>query len=392
MPTEEQMTVNERRKYVKLMKPLYQQAKRGERSRLLSNMQEVTGLHRKSLLRLLHASSLARKKRTTARQRTYGLATEQVILLVWESLDYVCAERLTPVLLTTAQHLARFGSVRLSREVEQQLGQISEATITRLLRKHRDRKQRLPRKGPERANQVRKEVPMKRIAWQTTEPGHEEVDLVHHGGESAAGEYAHTIQLIDVATGWSERVAVLGRGQTAMEGGFRRILERIPFAILELHPDNGSEFFNQHLVRFWKDKVTGVQLSRSRPYHKNDNRFVEQKNSSLVRQYVGTLRLDTPEQVAAMNVLYDKMWLYYNLFQPVLHLTEKQMHAAGIVRKWDRAQTPYQRLLATGTLSAEQQARLQALYEQTNPLRLHQEIYQGLATLWDSRPAALGVA
>ena len=172
-----------------------------------------------------------------------------------------------------------------------------------------------------------------------------------------------------------------------MEGGFRRILERIPFAILELHPDNGSEFFNQHLVRFWKDKVTGVQLSRSRPYHKNDNRFVEQKNSSLVRQYFGTLRLDTPEQVAAMNGLYDKMWLYYNLFQPVLHLQEKQVEPDGIVRKWDRAQTPYQRLLASGKLSAEQQARLQARYEQTNPLRLRQQIYQDLAVLWDSRTA-----
>ena len=392
MPIEEQMTVNERRKYLKLMKPLYQQAKRGERSRLLSDMQEVTGLHRKSLLRLLHASSLARKKRTTPRKRTYGLATEQVILLVWESLDYVRAERLTPVVLTMAQHLAGFGCVHLTAEVEQHLGQISEATITRLLRKHRSRKQRLPHKGPERANQVRKEVPMKRIPWDTTEPGHEEVDLVHHGGESSSGEYAHTIQLIDVATGWSERVAVFGRGQSAMEGGFRRILSHIPFAIVELHPDTGSEFFNQHLVRFWKDKVTGVQLSRSRPYHKNDNRFVKQKNSSLVRQYFGILRLDTPEQVAAMNALYEKMWLYYNLFQPVLHLSQKQVHSDGIVRQWDRAQTPYQRLVASGTLRAEQQARLQMLYEQTNPLRLREEIYQGLAALWDSRPAAKGVA
>jgi len=331
----------------------------------------------------LHASSLNRKKRTTPRKRTYGLAVEQVILVVWESLDYVCAERLTPVLLSTAQHLVRFGSVRLSSEVEQQLGQISEATVTRLLRKHRSRKQRLPRQGPERANQVRKEVPMKRIPWDTTEPGHEEVDLVHHGGESTAGEYGHTIQLIDVATGWSERVAVLGRGQTAMEGGFVRILERIPFPILELHPDNGSEFFNQHLVRFWKDKVKGIQLSRSRPYHKNDNRFVEQKNSSLVRQYFGTLRLDTPEQVAAMNALYEKMWLYYNLFQPVLHLCEKTVVGNQVRRKWDEAKTPYQRLLDSSGLSPEQQARLQQIYEQTNPLQLREAIYRQLAALWE---------
>ena len=382
------MNVNDRRKYLQVRKQAYQQAGRADRSRMLSEMEQETGLHRKSLLRLLHAPSLRRQRRSTPRPRTYGAATEQVILRVWESLDYVCAERLTPVLLPTAQHLARFGSVRLTSEIEQHLGQISEATVTRLLRKHRSRQQRLPRKGPERANQVRKEVPMKRIAWNIDEPGHFEVDLVHHGGESTLGDYGHSLQLIDVATGWSERVAVLGRGQAAMEQGFRRILQRLPFAVVELHPDNGSEFFNAHLVRFWKDKVSGVQLSRSRPYHKNDNPHVEQKNSSLVRQYFGTIRLDTPEQVAAMNALYEQMWLYYNLFQPVLHLADKQAGPEGTQRKWDKAQTPYQRLLASGKLSAEQQARLQTLYEQTNPLHLRQAIYEGLTTLWQAGTTA----
>jgi len=383
-PTIEPMNVNDRRKYLQVRKALYQQAGRADRSRMLTEMEQESGLHRKSLLRLLHAPSLARKKRTTPRPRLYGLATEQVILRVWESLDYVCAERLTPVLLQTAQHLARFGSVRLTSEIEAQLQQISEATVTRLLRKHRSRKQRLPRKGPERANQVRKDVPMKRIAWDISEPGHFEVDLVHHGGDSTLGDYGHSLQLIDVATGWSERVAMLGRGQAAMEYGFRRILERLPFPVVELHPDNGSEFFNAHLVRFWKDKVSGVQLSRSRPYHKNDNPHVEQKNSSLVRQYFGTIRLDTPAHVAAMNALYEQMWLYYNLFQPVMHLADKQVGPEGVQRTWDKAQTPYQRLLASGKLSAEQQTRLQALYEQTNPFALRQAIYDGLAALWQT--------
>ncbi|MFL5663838.1 MAG: integrase [Ktedonobacteraceae bacterium] len=392
MPTEDQMTVNERRKYLKLMKSRYQKASRSQQSDLLTEMEQVTGLHRKSLLRLLHAQTLERKKRSKGRGRTYGLAVEQVILLVWESLDYVCAERLTPVLLSTAKHLAHFGSVRLTSEVEEQLAQISEATVTRLLRKHRGRKQRLPQKGPERANQVRKPVPMKRIAWQTSDPGHFEVDLVHHGGESSEGTYAHTLQMVDVATGWSERVVVLGRGQQAMEAGFRRILERLPFGVKELHPDNGSEFFNHHLVRFWGEAITGLTLSRSRPYHKNDNRFVEQKNATLVRQYFGTIRLDTPEQVQAMNALYEKMWLYYNLFQPVMHLQEKICQQDKVVRHWDQAQTPYERLLATGTLSGEQHTRLQALYEQTNPLHLRQEMYRQLAALWETSPLATGVA
>ncbi|SRR6266702_2111220 len=384
MPKQDEMTIDEKRKYMKLMYPRYQKAKRSERSQLLTEMEEVTKLHRKHLTRLLNAASLERKKRSQPRGQTYGVEVERVVLRVWESLDYICAERLTPSLLPLARHLARFGVLSLRQEVESQLQTISPSTVERILRKNRARKVRLPRKGPERANQLTKGVPMGRIPWDTKEPGHFEVDLVHHGGESSAGEYGHTLQLIDVATGWSERVMLLGRGQAAMEAAFRQVLARLPFPVKELHPDNGSEFFNHHLVRFWKTKVTGVQLSRSRPYQKNDNRIVEQKNDTLVRQYLGELRLDTPEQVEAANALYERMWVYYNLFQPVMHLVEKTVEGDKVRRKWDKAQTPSQRLLATGALSQEHQERLQAIYEQTNPLLVRKEIYAALAALWDA--------
>jgi hypothetical protein len=307
---------------------------------------------------------------------------------VWESLDYICAERLTPVLLTMAQHLAGFGVVKLRGEIEEQLKKISRATVGRILRRHRSRSRRLPQKGAERANQVTKGVPMGRIPWDTKEPGHCEVDLVYHSGPNISGEHGHTIQVVDVATGWSERVAVLGRGQRAMQAGFERILSRVPFAIVELHPDNGAEFFNAHLVRFWKEKVVGVHLSRSRPYQKNDNRFVEQKNDTLVRQYFGDLRFDRPEHIEAMNVLYEQMWVYYNLFQPVMHLIGKTVVDDKVRRKWDQAQTPFERLKATGQLSAEQQQKLQALYAQTNPRHLREEIHRGLAQLWQESTAS----
>ncbi|MGH2482483.1 MAG: integrase, partial [Ktedonobacteraceae bacterium] len=306
----DEMTIDERRKYVKLMAPRYQKAKRTERSQLLTEMEQVTKLHRKHLTRLLNGESLERKKRQTPRSRTYGLEVERMILRVWESLDYICAERLTPSLVKTAKHLATFGVVVLSAEVENHLTRISVATVERVLRKHRSRKARLPRPGPRRTNQVTKGVPMKRIAWDITEAGHFEVDLVHHSGESAAGEYGHTLQLLDVATVWSERVMLLGRSYQAMRTAFEQVSQRVPFAIKELHPDNGPEFFNWHLVRFWHEKVIGVHLSRSRPYHKNDNRNVEQKNHTLVRQYFGNLRLETAEPVAAGNRLYEQMWLY----------------------------------------------------------------------------------
>ena len=193
MPTEDEMTLDERRKYLKRMKPRYLKAKRRERSALLSEMEQVTGMHRKSLTRLLHAQSLERTKRRKVRERRYGAEVEEVIVQVWESLDYICAERLTPVLLTMAQHLARFAMVKLTEEIEEQLQTISRATVSRILRRFRSRRRRLPQKGAERANQVTKGVPMGRIAWDITEPGHFEVDLVYHSGESTTGEHGHTI-------------------------------------------------------------------------------------------------------------------------------------------------------------------------------------------------------
>ncbi|MBV9281918.1 MAG: integrase [Chloroflexi bacterium] len=387
MAASDEMTIDERRKYLAKVAPRYHKATRQEQSRLLDEMGDVTGMHRKSLLRLLHASSLERLPRRGGRGRVYGAATEDVIRVVWESLDYVCVERLTPALLPTARHLAGFGELRLTAEVEQQLASISRATVGRLLERLRQDTPRLPRRGPEQANRVRREVPMRRIPWDTADPGHLEVDLVHHAGGSAAGDYVHTLQMVDVATGWSERAAVLGRSQEAMEGGFRRVLARLPFPVKELHPDNGPEFFNDHLVRFFGEAITGLTLSRSRPYRKNDNRFVEQKTPrgypSLVRAYFGTARLETPAQRDALNELYDQMRIFYNLFQPVLHLASKEVVEGKLKRRWDEAQTPYERLLATGVLPDEVKQELARLHATTNPRRLRHAIHAAIPGLWD---------
>ncbi len=380
------MTLTERRKYLARMHPRYLAADRTQRGHLLDEMMAVTGLHRKSLLRLLNAPTLARRLRTTPRSRTYGAAVENALRLIWEALDYLCAERLTPVLVPTAQQLAQHGELVLTDDLLDQLGRISRASVQRRLARFTQDTPRLPRKGPEQANRVAKAIPIRRIAWDEAEPGHFEVDLVHHGGPSPVGDYGYTLQLIDVATGWSERVAILGRGQRRMEEGFRRVLARLPFPIKELHSDNGSEFLNDHLVRFFGREITGLELSRSRPYQKNDNRFVEQKNATLVRAYVGTVRLDTEMQIAALNTLYDQLWVYYNLFQPVLHLREKETTGTRVRRRWDTAQTPLTRLLATEVLPAARRDELAALVAATNPRALRQTIYTGLRTLLKGEP------
>jgi len=381
-----QMTLTERRNYLARMHPRYLLADRTERSRLLDEMIAVTGLHRKSLVRLLNAGSLARRPHTTQRRRTYGPVVDDTIRLIWETLDYICAERLTPALAPTAQHLARDGELMLTDELLAQLQHISIASVQRRLSRFTQDTPRLPRKGPEQANRVAKAIPIRRIAWHEATPGHFEVDLVHHGGPSPGGDYGYTLQLIDVATGWSERVAILGRSQRRMEEGCRRVLARLPFPIKELHSDNGSEFLNDHLVRFFGRAITGLELSRSRPYQKNDNRFVEQKNATLVRAYVGTVRLDTAAQIATLNTLYDQMWVYYNLFQPVLHLTEKVLQGTRVPRRWDLVQTPLTRLLATEVLPVVRRDALAAQVAATNPRALRQTIYAGLRTLLQGKP------
>jgi hypothetical protein len=386
MPDDEKMSIDERRKYLKLVAPRYAKAMRRERGQLLTEMGEVTKLHRKSLIRLMNMPSLERApKKPRFKRRRYGTAVADVVRVVWESLDYVCAERLTPVLLETAQQLARWEELVLTSEVEVALGTISRATVQRLLERFQQDTPKLPRRKPQPPNRLLREVPMERLSWKIESPGSFETDLVHHCGAVAAGDYVYTLQLVDIATGWSERVAVLGRSQEAMLRGFKKVQQRLPFSIKQLHPDNGSEFFNDHLIRYFGEEITGMRLSRSRPYHKNDNRFVEQKNSTLVRAYVGYDRLDNRSQCAALNDLYDRLWLYYNLFQPVMHMTEKEVADGKLHRKHDKAKTPYQRLLASNILLPEQKTRLAALYAKTNPREVHRKIYQAVEQLWQNK-------
>ena len=295
-----------------------------------------------------------------------------------------------------AQQLARHGELEVSEGVLQQLGEISISTVGRILGRLRQDTPRLPRKRPRRSQKLLRDIPMTCIPWDTATPGHFEVDLVHHCGPTTSGEYVASLQIIDVATGWSERVAVLGRSYLVMRYAFKRILRRLPFEVQEIHPDNGNEFFNQHMLRFWGQLAPKVALSRSRPYHKNDNRFVEQKNATLVRAYLGYDRLDSVEQTLAINRLYERMWIYYNLFQPVMHLEEKEVirqegEPTHVRRRHDEARTPFDRLQTTDCLLPEHRAALEALRNRTNPRRLRQQIYDALDALFSLPGAAPAV-
>jgi hypothetical protein len=372
------MNVNERRKYIHKMWGRYRGASKKEKGRLLDEMEAVIRMHRKAIIRLLNGR-LSRKARRSERGREYGVEVDNVVEVIAHSLDYPCAERLQPRLVWLAQHLEKHGSLRVKQEVLEKLGRVSISSLKRILKRVGRSEPKLATRQPKRSrtSDLRKSYPMGKIAWDIAQAGHFEVDLVHHSGENAVGEYVHTLQMVDIATGWSELVAVFGRSYRVMANGFDHLLARLPFRVQEIHPDNGSEFFNHHLLRYWKEKIPDLHVSRSRPYQKNDNRFVEENNHSLIRAYIGHDRLDTQTQLKVLRQLLEKLWLYHNFFQPVMRLQEKvYVSSLQYRRKYDQAKTPFDRLKEQNILQENVRLQLDALQDQTNPLSLRSEIDQ----------------
>jgi hypothetical protein len=385
MTTNEAMTIDEVYKYLRKIQPLYEKADRKQKGQYLDEMVAITGRNRDYLTHILKGP-LKRQQRQRQRTRTYQADFDRVLRSIYESYDHICAERLHPNLLQMAEQLAHHGEVTLTQKLRSQLATVSLSTVRDRLRQYRQDEPWTPRRPPRSPNPFLQDIPMQRLPWDIDTPGYFEVDLVHHCGTSAHGEYVHTLQMIDVFSGWSERVAILGRSFRVVEAGFKRILERLPFPIIGLHPDNGSEFFNHHMLNFWQE-YPQVELSRSRPYRKNDNRFVEQKNSSLVRAYVGDIRLDTVAQTQALENVYHQLWLFNNCFQPSLRLATKHTlpadngHPPRIRRQYS-ALTPWQRVCDAGVLEAEIQDLLQLRINMKNPRLLRRQIYADLDALY----------
>ena len=387
----EKMTIDEHYKLIRNVQPKYLQAGRREKGQILNMLVEATGLERKYLITLLKGQGPNRKKRKQQRGRKYGAKVDDAIRIIGSTLDWICAERLTPGLVEMALHLGRHGEMIVDDELLELLGAISIPTVRRTVNRVRQDEYRLPqRKGKRRyRNSVADQIVMRVIPWDIAIPGHFEVDLVHHAGPDVRGECVYTVQFIDVKTGWSERIAMLGRSYSRMREAFAKFLAQCPIPVLEIHSDNGPEFMNAHLQRFFADKFRGAKFSRSRPWQKNDNRFVEQKNSTLVRAYLGRESFTTQEQADLLNELYDLMRVYYNFFQPVLRQIERSVHynaqhAPVLRRKHDTACTPLNRLTESDVLDQKTWVWLRCTYVQTNPRRLRQEIQQLLDAIFDT--------
>jgi hypothetical protein len=287
MDMEDKMTIEERYQYLRRMKKRYQKANRQERSRLLDEMEAYTGLHRKSLIRLLK-TDIKRRLRTKERGPSYGSDIRAIIALAAQALDYPCAERLQPVLLSTVKNLARWEDLHLTPEQEEKLTKISVATLRRILNSlHRDKPRPAPHSLQDR-NPWRKEVPMLRLPYDLDEPGHMEVDLVHHCGLSASGEYVHTLQMVDIATGWVELVAVLGRSYLVI----RPAAHSLP------HPDN--------------DTTSSASGKRKSPVLSSPAADLITRAITVLLSrgsLLGYDRLDTVVQTLPLNQIYQKVWI-----------------------------------------------------------------------------------
>jgi len=337
--------------------------------------------HRKVAIGLLrHRPKRARRRAGRPRQylRTLRPALEQV----WEASDYLCSKRLAPFLPELIEALERHDEMTLSAEHRTALRQISPATIDRLLRPVRrlHRRHGLATASPSLAA-LRAQVPLRTFGeWANVPPGNVQAALLAHCGDRTHGFYLTSLLAIDVATGWTELQVVWGKGHKRVGSAVHFVRQVLPMPLRSLQPDNGGEFLNHILVPWCRGER--IAFTRGRPYRKNDQAYVEQKNGSVLRRYIGYDRYGTRAAFAALQAVHALLRPYVNFFQPVRKLLSKERHGARVVKRYDRAQTPYRRLLASGILTPDRSAALAAEYHRLNPRQLRADLQTRLDALW----------
>jgi hypothetical protein len=379
---EEPVTRASLREYAAVQRSRYLQGSRNEKRRLLDEVVAVTGIHRKAAIRLLRrAPRPPRASPPAGRPRLYGADVAAAAAVLWQASGRIGAHRLHPFVCELLERLTRFGELTLSPAVEKLLCQASRPTLARLLAPARaqypPRGATITRPGTE----LRQSIPIRTFTeWTDARPGFCEVDLVAHCGSSTQGFYLCTLCAVDIATAWVELDVVWGKSQKRVGAAIHHVWERLPVPLMGLDSDNGSEFINHGLYDWCRRH--GVTFTRSRAWKKNDSAHVEQKNGAIVRTLVGDDRFASKAAYAQLRRVYDLTRLHVHFFQPVQRLVTKTRMGARAHRVYDRPQTPYQRLCATGVLSPAQRAELETRYQQLNPLRLRRDLEAALDHLW----------
>lgn len=364
------MDMHSREQYLERVREEYRNAGRKTKTRLLNEARKRTRLNRKVLIgKLAHPPALKVHKKRGPRKPAYGSAVRTALIKLWEIFDYPCGQRLAPALRAEVERLRKSKDLVCSDGVAAKLREVSPKTIDRLLAREKRVRCLRRNRNPGVHPLLYQKIPVKVASeWDTSEVGNLQVDYVAHCGRSTGGEYVHTISVVDIATGWWEGEPIAGRSQAATKEGLDGIRKRLPFRIREIHPDNDTGLINDLLWRYCQK--ARIKMSRSRPYKKNDNAWVEQRNWTHVRKVVGYERMDTTAALLLLRELYAHLTLYKNFFQPVMKLKEKKRIGGQIHRKYEEPATPYQRLLGSGQIPPAVRKRLQAQYESLNAAAL----------------------
>jgi len=357
---------------------------------MLDEFTQVTGLHRKAAIRLLRRPCQPRISKRRGRPAVYKEVMEP-LRVVWEASDRLCSRRLQPFLPEMIRVLRQHGEQKIDASTAAQLCRMSPSTIDRLLRPCRKVGGRRGLTTTRPGSLLKSSIPIRTFAdWQENKPGFIETDLVAHCGESSEGFYLNTLCAVDVASGWTECLPAWGKGQERVKTAVHRMRQRLPFPLLGVDSDNGSEFINQCFNAYCRQN--NITFTRSRAYKKNDSCHVEQKNGNVVRRLVGYDRYTSRAAYQCLGRVYDCVRLYMNFFQPTMKLMSKTRHGAKVNKVYDTARTPYQRLLEAGVLTEAKRRELAATYNGLNPVQLLKQINSNLEQLWQMavRPASLG--
>jgi hypothetical protein len=374
------MTRNGKRELLEAIRTRYRQGSKAEKTHILDEFVHNTGYHRKYAIRLLNQRVKRKHRKKVGRRKEYQGEVVIALIKIWAICDQICSKRLHPFLPEIVEVLERQGELVLSPETKQSLLKMSRATIDRCLRPERHR----PRRGlstTKPGTLLKQAIPVRTFTeWDDARPGFVEIDLVAHCGDSTHGEYINTLTAVDVTTGWTECLPLANRSQRQVSAAILLLRQRLPFPLLGIDSDNDSAFINDNLYRYCeKEEIT---FTRSRPYKKNDQAHVEQKNWSVVRRLIGYDRYESPQALALFETIYEDVRLYINFFQPVLKLIDKHRVGSKLIKHYDTARTPYRRVLESPEVVDKDKKSLRQLYATLNPVTLRHRIDENVERLW----------
>ena len=385
------MSLEQRKAYLEEIKKRYKKSKRQDKARILDEFCSVCKYNRKYAIRLLKKRIKKKRQHPGQKPRYDSKNLLKHLKAIWFASDQMCSKKLKVVILDWLPYYEEEQGL-LNDLIRCQLYSISPSTIDRILKPIRLQHPRKGLSGTKPGRLLKNQIPIKTDHWDVTQPGYMEADTVAHCGNSLAGDFVWSLTLTDIKSTWTENRATWNKGAHGVCNQIEDIEKNLPFQILGFDCDNGSEFLNYHLMRYFSQRPKDVQFTRSRPYRKNDNAHVEQKNWTHVRHLFGYDRFDKPCLVELMNDLYKNEWsLYQNHFCPTMKLVEKKKINSRYYKRYDKPQTPYQRLMESEHISNDVKEKLQKQHETLNPFQLKRSIEQKLKHIFQFVPVTTDV-